>query len=81
MACHRSDIVDCSTGTMEQLVEEFRVRGGVSFPVGAMSRARVVLSRVNVMLHVPRLRTLQTLGADWHAAVQTVCQTHKQLIL
>ncbi|CAH0578321.1 unnamed protein product [Chrysodeixis includens] len=66
------DIVDCSTGTMEQLVGEFRLQGGVTLSqlTQAGPRTRVTTTGIHVSLHVPRLRTLQALALDWRNAYE-----------
>ncbi|XP_028176967.1 uncharacterized protein LOC114364842 [Ostrinia furnacalis] len=73
-----SDILDCATGTMEQLVDEFRFQGAVSVPLGQLERARFrsCATAVHVSLHVPRLRTLHSLATDWRTAMdQYVCES------
>lgn len=67
--------MDCSTGTMEPLVNEFRLQAGISLPVGSKARARVALGRVQASLHVPTLRTLQALAIDWQTAYNLVSPT------
>lgn len=69
-----ADLLDCSTGTMEQLVGEFRVQAALSACTwsGLNARARVTTSLVQVGVHVPRLRALRALAADWRAAIDKV---------
>ncbi|KAH9643537.1 hypothetical protein HF086_016744 [Spodoptera exigua] len=64
------DIIDCSTGTMEQMVEDFRVQGGLSCKQDSLlaSRSRVMTTGIHVALQIPRLRTLQSLHYDWKKA-------------
>ncbi|KAJ0183610.1 hypothetical protein K1T71_000033 [Dendrolimus kikuchii] len=67
-----ADIMDCATGTMEQLVDEFRFQSGVAVTNRSLCenpRTRVAASKVHVALHVPRLRTLHSLAADWISAL------------
>ncbi|KAL0902781.1 hypothetical protein ABMA27_000580 [Loxostege sticticalis] len=65
-----SDVLDCATGTMERLVDEFTLRAALSVPERDVQRARTRLcaTPVHVSLHVPRLRTLHALAADWRVA-------------
>ncbi|KAM3969019.1 vacuolar protein sorting 13B [Aphomia sociella] len=64
-----SNILDCATGTIEELVEEFRMQTAVS--VGANGpRVRCRTGRVHVQLHVPRVRTLHSLAKDWGSALE-----------
>nr|XP_034839520.1 vacuolar protein sorting-associated protein 13B [Maniola hyperantus] len=58
-----SDILDSATGTMEQLVQEFRVQGTVSLNNDKKLRLRA--GDVRVALHVPRVCTLRALATDW----------------
>lgn len=66
----RADILETSTGAIEQMIEEFNVRGSVSLPMKKKPRVRVRTSRVRVALHVPRVRTLQALVKDWNVVKQ-----------
>ncbi|XP_052752571.1 intermembrane lipid transfer protein VPS13B isoform X4 [Galleria mellonella] len=63
-----SNILDSGTGTMEKLVEEFRVRAAASVGTGG-PRVRCRAACVHALLHVPRMRTLLSLAADWKAAI------------
>ncbi|XP_045784582.1 vacuolar protein sorting-associated protein 13B [Maniola jurtina] len=58
-----SDILDSATGTMEQLVQEFRVQGTVS--LNNEKKLRLRAGDVRVALHVPRVCTLRALATDW----------------
>ncbi|XP_059059916.1 intermembrane lipid transfer protein VPS13B [Achroia grisella] len=59
-----SSILDSATGTIEELVEEFRMQAAMS--VGSAGpRVRCRATRVHVLLHVPRVRTLLSLAKDW----------------
>ncbi|XP_063374098.1 intermembrane lipid transfer protein VPS13B [Cydia amplana] len=62
------DVLDCSTGTLEQMVGSTRVQASASVPSNvAVSQARVraCSESVRVALHVPRLSTLRALADDW----------------
>ncbi|XP_063394354.1 intermembrane lipid transfer protein VPS13B [Cydia fagiglandana] len=62
------DVLDCSTGTLEQMVGSTRVQASASVPSNvAVSQARVRACSecVRVALHVPRLSTLRALANDW----------------
>ncbi|CAH0716660.1 unnamed protein product, partial [Brenthis ino] len=61
-----SDIIDSATGTMEQLIEEFRIQSSLSLFPEPRVRARV--GDVRVALHVPRVSTLRSLLGDWTCA-------------
>nr|XP_049694087.1 intermembrane lipid transfer protein VPS13B isoform X1 [Helicoverpa armigera]XP_049694095.1 intermembrane lipid transfer protein VPS13B isoform X1 [Helicoverpa armigera] len=65
-----SDMVDCATGTMEPIMQEFRVQGAISAHNDMMtgSRCRVMTTGIHVAMHVSRLRTLQALFNDWKTA-------------
>ncbi|XP_053623621.1 uncharacterized protein Vps13B [Plodia interpunctella] len=65
-----ADILETSTGAIEQMIEEFNVRGSVSLPMKKKPRVRVRTSRVRIALHVPRVRTLQALVKDWNVVKQ-----------
>ncbi|CAG4983959.1 unnamed protein product [Parnassius apollo] len=65
-----SDIIDCATGTMEPLVEEFYVQGAWSRGARREGRLRACASVLRVTLHVPRVRTLHALADDWLHAYQ-----------
>ncbi|RVE51489.1 hypothetical protein evm_003890 [Chilo suppressalis] len=67
-----ADIMDCATGTMEPLVDEFRLQLAASFPERDMSKSRWrgVATDVRAALHVPRLRTAAALVADWQEHVR-----------
>ncbi|XP_075990406.1 vacuolar protein sorting 13B isoform X2 [Anticarsia gemmatalis] len=75
-----SDIMDCATGTMEQLVDEFRVQAGVSCATEQPARARVATTGVRVALHVPRMRTLHALLNDWNTVVDEYIQDSSSII-
>ncbi|XP_061707410.1 intermembrane lipid transfer protein VPS13B isoform X2 [Cydia pomonella] len=67
------DVLDCSTGTLEQMVGLTRVQASASVPSDvAVSQARVRACSecVRVALHVPRLSTLRALAEDWGPALQ-----------
>lgn len=69
------DIMDCATGTMEQLVDEFRFQSGVSVNNRSASkspRTRIAASKMHIALHVPRLRTIHALATDWTKALSDV---------
>ncbi|XP_063634454.1 uncharacterized protein LOC134805094 [Cydia splendana] len=62
------DVLDCSTGTLEQMVGSTRVQASASVPsnvVVSQARVRACSECVRVALHVPRLSTLRALADDW----------------
>ncbi|XP_022832298.1 uncharacterized protein LOC111360569 [Spodoptera litura] len=65
-----TDMIDSSTGTMEEIVEEFRLQGGLSDKQESLltARYRVLTTGIHVALQIPRLRTLQSLCQDWKMA-------------
>ncbi|XP_060809400.1 uncharacterized protein LOC106130565 isoform X3 [Amyelois transitella] len=64
-----ADILETATGAIEEMVEEFRVRGAVSLPrdsgVAAQTRVRCRSTRLHFALNVPRVRTIHALATDW----------------
>ncbi|XP_049885072.1 intermembrane lipid transfer protein VPS13B isoform X3 [Pectinophora gossypiella] len=69
-----SDIMDCTSGTMEGLIDGFDLQGGVSLREKLFDswKIRVCASVIYAALHVPRLRTLRALADDWQSAIQEV---------
>ncbi|KAJ8737284.1 hypothetical protein PYW07_000555 [Mythimna separata] len=66
-----SDIMDCTTGTMEEIVEEFRVQSGLSMKESLLTaHCRMITAEILMAMHVPRLKTLQALAADWSTAYE-----------
>ncbi|XP_063545729.1 uncharacterized protein LOC134753720 [Cydia strobilella] len=62
------DVLDCSTGTLEQLVVSTRVQASASVPSNVSvshARVRACSECVRMALHVPRLGTLRALAEDW----------------
>ncbi|CAG4977886.1 unnamed protein product [Colias eurytheme] len=61
-----SDIIDSSTGAMEQFVEEFRTEGIVEMVTEPRLRLRA--SDIRAALHLQRVCTLRALVDDWEVA-------------
>ncbi|KAJ2954658.1 hypothetical protein O0L34_g2954 [Tuta absoluta] len=65
-----TEIVECSTGTMEPLTDRFKLQAGLSIPDNLLDKSRVRLftTRIRTALHLSRLRTVQALADDWKNA-------------
>ncbi|XP_038216589.1 uncharacterized protein LOC119835687 [Zerene cesonia] len=71
-----SDIIDSSTGAMEQFVDEFRTQGSVE--VASEPRLRLRASALRAALHLQRVRTLRALADDWATAYHRVLNRTKR---
>lgn len=68
-------MLDCATGTMEEIIEEFRLQSGLSVKESLLTaRCRMMCTEIHMAMQVPRLRTLQALAADWNVAYDQVSQ-------
>ncbi|XP_072931388.1 intermembrane lipid transfer protein VPS13B isoform X3 [Epargyreus clarus] len=63
------DMFESETGTMERLVDDFRLQG--VFADASQFRARVRAGDVRVTLNVPRVHTLRVLAEDWSQNIKT----------
>ncbi|XP_048004674.1 vacuolar protein sorting-associated protein 13B-like [Leguminivora glycinivorella] len=67
------DVLDCSMGTLEQMVSPTRVQASASVPndvAVSQAKVRAYTECVRVALHVPRLSTLRALAEDWGPALE-----------
>lgn len=67
---NRSDIIDCGTGTMEPLIEEFRIQGTIT--LCKEPRLRLRIGELRTTLLVARMCTLRALIDDWSAVYKKV---------
>ncbi|XP_068617900.1 intermembrane lipid transfer protein VPS13B isoform X2 [Battus philenor] len=75
------DIMECTTGTMERFIDEFRVQAALSRAGSTASswRVRSCADRICASLHVPRLHTLHALAQDWkHAHAQYILKNNME---